>query len=66
MIFYKLKHLLFEEDWEEEQIVSFLKEDPIKAIDSIILTLTQQYNHKVDEILEPLKEEKNYLLNKLE
>jgi hypothetical protein len=61
MLFFKLRHLFFEEHAEEEQICQVIRESPIQMVERMLISLTEHYDAKVQEIVEPYREENEHL-----
>jgi hypothetical protein len=53
-IFYKLKALFFDENQDDEHIINAIRQEPIKIVGNMFYELTKSYNHKLNEIVEPL------------
>lgn len=63
--FDKIKHMFFDGSTDDQEIISIIRADPFKSVGNMFLHLTLEYNKKVEDIVEPLEDEKNNLIAKL-
>ena len=50
---------------DEAQIADLIRADPVRSLDRILYQLTQEYSSKMDQIIEPIEEERHSLAHRL-